>query len=247
MPRHHDYSQHFLRNPRLVAELVGHSNLRKRDLVYDLGAGSGVITSVLAKRCRQVMAVELEPDALARLRRNTAGLDNVTILARDLLSVRPGPTAYKIFANPPFAISARLVRHFLFAATPPTSLYLITQRQFARKLTPGDDHFTGQLSAEIGPWFVARIRRPLRRSDFTPPPAVDTVLLEIKPRQPALLDRAQQAAYRGFVTDCFARQASFRALDRAAVGIAVHKRPSQLSLTEWVALFTAYGLPKGTK
>lgn len=51
MKRLHTYAQqHFLRSPRLVAELIGHSNIRKNDTVYDLGAGSGVIASVLARR-----------------------------------------------------------------------------------------------------------------------------------------------------------------------------------------------------
>src|SRR4051812_28038866 len=53
MPRLHTYSQHFLRSPRIVAELIGHSNVRKNDIVYDLGAGSGVIASVLANKCKK--------------------------------------------------------------------------------------------------------------------------------------------------------------------------------------------------
>lgn len=64
MSRNHVYAQHFLRNPRVVAELVGHSNIRKNDTVYDLGAGSGVITSVLARRAKNIIAVEIERAAL---------------------------------------------------------------------------------------------------------------------------------------------------------------------------------------
>ena len=58
MSRNHLLSQHFLRNPRLALILIGHSNLRKRDTVVEIGAGSGVITSALARRVAKVIAVE---------------------------------------------------------------------------------------------------------------------------------------------------------------------------------------------
>ena len=136
MTRNHAYAQHFLRNPQLVAELVGHSNIRKNDTVYDLGAGSGVIASVLAGRCKQVVAVEIEPEALFKLRQNLGHVDNVTIVAGSILELTPPAEPYKIFANIPFNLSADIVRKFTSAKLPPKSMYLITQKQFARKLVP---------------------------------------------------------------------------------------------------------------
>lgn len=237
MPRIHTYSQHFIRSPRLVAELIGHSNIRKNDTVYDLGAGSGVIASVLAHKVKHVVAVEVEPAALTLLRRNLDHVQNVTILDQDILTIDPPHGPYKIFANIPFTISAKVVRKFTETVHPPKSMYLITQKQFARKLVPGNDHFTSQLSAEIAPWFTVRIRKPLRKTDFTPPPAVDTVLLEIKPREAPLLDSSLASAYRTFIESCFTHQTTFQATDRARASISPEKRPSQLNINEWLRLF----------
>jgi 23S rRNA (adenine-N6)-dimethyltransferase len=119
MSRNHTYSQHFLRSPRLVAELIGHSNIRKNDTVYDLGAGSGVIASVLARRCKQVIAVEIEPQALAKLRQNLSHEQNITILKKDILDLDLPKEPYKIFANIPFSVSAQVVRKFTEAQLPP--------------------------------------------------------------------------------------------------------------------------------
>lgn len=54
MKRLAEYSQYFLQSPELVKELIGHSNIRKNDTVYDIGAGSGTISSVLAQRAKRV-------------------------------------------------------------------------------------------------------------------------------------------------------------------------------------------------
>jgi 23S rRNA (adenine-N6)-dimethyltransferase len=215
MPRKHDYSQHFLRSPRLVAELIGHTNIRKNDVVYDLGAGSGVITSVLARRVREVVAVEIEPDALKQLRANMRGIDNVAIIEADILELQPMHDSYKIFANPPFSISSPLVRHFTQLDYSPKVLYLVTQRQFARKIVPSDQHFTSQLGIELAPWYAARIRKPLRKTDFTPPPAVDTVLLELKKREEPLLPASERDTYAKFVERCFTSQTYFAQITKA--------------------------------
>lgn len=241
MSRDYTYAQHFLRSPRVVAELVGHSNIRKNDTVYDLGAGSGVISSVLAHRAKMVIAVEIEPNALKKLRANMADFDNVTIIDKDITKLTITDDSYKIFANIPFNLTSDIVRKFTESDTPPKAMYLIVQKQFARKLVPGSDHFTSLLSAQIGPWFSARIRKPLRKTDFTPPPAVDTVLLEIKLREEPLLDKTKARYYREFIEHCFSEQKFFTGLDRAAANVSPEKIPSQLSQDEWLRLFATLG------
>lgn len=237
MPRLNDYSQHFLRGPRLVAELIGHSNIRKNDIVYDLGAGSGVIASVLANKCKKVIAVETEPEALKKLRTNLGNILNVDIVAQDILKLKIPDGRYKIFSNIPFSESAAIVRKFTEADNPPIATYLIAQKQFARKLVPSDQHFTAQLGAQIGPMFTARIRKPLRKTDFTPPPNVDTVLLEIKLREELLLDKSAMPAYRDYVARCFAEQKFFAKQPREKAGISSEKIPSQLTIEQWVKLY----------
>ena len=56
--RNHLLDQHFLKNVRLALMLIGHSNLKRRDTVVEIGAGSGVITTALAKKCGSVYAIE---------------------------------------------------------------------------------------------------------------------------------------------------------------------------------------------
>ena len=233
------HSQHFLRNPRLIAELIGHSNIRRGDLVIDIGAGSGAITAVLARRCRQVLAYENEPGILNKLQQNMRRHKNVKVIAQDFLLAKLPDEPYKVFANIPFHLSADIVRKLTSnnEMHTPRSIYLIVQKQFAQKIVPSDRHFTSQLGTQLAPWWQARIRRPLRRTDFTPPPAVDTVLLELKPQSEPLLSTLERDKYQSFVAKCYASQKVFATIPRAEAGINPERKPSELTPEEWVRLY----------
>ena len=233
------HGQHFLRNPRLIAELVGHSTIRRGDTVIDIGAGSGAITAVLARRVRRVVAYENEPGALEILRRTMQRYDNVAVVAGDFLQAELPSEPYKVFANIPFHLSAPIVRRLAMGVSPPRAIYLIVQRQFARKLAPSDQHFTSMLGAQLAPWWAVRIRRPLKRTDFTPPPAVDTVLLELKLRQEPLLDEACRSEFENFVAQCYRSQAAFAATPRHQAGISPERKPSELTPEQWARLFSS--------
>lgn len=177
-----ELSQHFLRSPRLALMLIGHSNLKKRDLVVEIGAGSGVITGALARRVRQVIAVEPDPVAAAKLKANLMqhGLDNVQLVEGDFLEMELPREPYKIFANPPFHLSSAIVHKLIEAENPPEAFYLILQKQFALKLLNTDRHYTSQLGLALIQKYHTKIRLPLKPTDFTPPPGVPTVLFEAK-------------------------------------------------------------------
>lgn len=197
--RNYQLSQHFLKSPRLALKLIGHSNLKKRDLVLDIGAGSGVITIALAKRVREVWAIEPDHATAKKLRTNLAKyhIENVRIFEQDFLTLNLPETSYKVFANPPFHLSAEILYKLLdlenrdgqiiSKSIPnhnyPLAIYLILQKQLALKLIPTDRHYTSQLGRHILRDYDARIRLPLHSTDFTPPPAVPTVFYEAKLRR----------------------------------------------------------------
>ena len=188
--------QNFLRSPKLALFLIGHSNIKKRDLVIDIGAGSGVITSALAKRCKKVIAVENDATTAKRLRENLVrqNITNVEIFEGDFREMKLPDEPYKIFANPPFSLSAEVFYKLLSlenldgkirkkegdVARRPEAIYLILQKQLALKLIITERHYTSQLGRLLAEDYATRIRLPLKPTDFTPPPKVPTVLFEAK-------------------------------------------------------------------
>lgn len=237
MKRLHTHAQHFLRDPKLIHELVGHTNIKKRDLVLDIGAGSGAISAVLATRAGKVWAIEVEDRMSSKLRENMTRYDNVTVKHGDFLDMALPDGSYKVFANIPFHLSSPIVHKLTEATNPPVAVYLIVQKQFAQKLLSDSDRFTGQLGMMIGPLFTVRIRKPLRKTDYWPHPNVDTVLVEIMPRPEPLIDVRFMPAYRKFIEDCFSDPRKFDKTPKGAAGLGEGIKPSQMRLDQWVHLF----------
>ena len=238
MKRLASYSQNFIRSPKLVESLIGRSNLTKTDVVYDLGAGSGVISSALAQRVAHVVAIEYDERLMETLRKNLAGYTNVTIKEGNILTATLPKTPYKIFSNIPFHLSSPIVQKFVNSPTSPEAAYLIVQRQFGRKLIATDTtHFTSQLGMIIGAEYRVKIVKSLRRTDFWPHPAVDTVCTEFIKRPVPLVPKTRLKAYEMFTVDSFSDPKVLATMPLAVIGQTPGVSPSRLSLEQWIILF----------
>lgn len=238
MKRLDEYSQNFLRSPRLVASLVDRSTLKSTDTVYDLGAGSGVITSVLATKVKHVVAVEYDPRIAKTLRFNMAAFPNVTVKVSDIMQIKLPTTPYKIFANIPFHLSSPIVQRFVNSPMAPEAAYLIVQKQFGRKLIATDtNHFTSQLGMIIGAEYKVKIIKNLLKTDFFPRPAVDTVCIELIKRPVPLVPKNRLSAYAQYTIECFSDPRKLAQLPLEIIGKEPGVSPSRLSLDQWIILF----------
>ena len=179
------YSQNFLKDPRLVASLLDRSQMERKDIVYEIGPGKGVITEQLARRYQQVIAIEKDPRLAELLREQFSGRPNVTIYAGDFLTYPLPRQRYKVFANIPFNITSAIVTRLTTAAHPPEDAHLIMQKEAA-------EMFLGEPRASLRslllkPWFSLEITHRFQRRDFTPAPRVDVVMLRLRKRGPPLV------------------------------------------------------------
>ena len=195
-------AQNFLASPRLVTMLLDQSSISTHDTVYDIGAGTGVITEQLARRCQRVVAIEKDERLSALLRRTYSAIPHVSVRQADALRVSLPDTPYKVFANIPFNVTTAIVTKLITASNPPEDCYLVVQREAAAKFagTPRESLY----AALMKPWFAPSIVYHFRRADFAPPPSVEVVMLRLHKRGPPLVTRADAELYRDFVTYCFA-------------------------------------------
>jgi 23S rRNA (adenine-N6)-dimethyltransferase len=242
------YSQNFLKDRDLVERLLDQAEISPDDLVVEIGPGTGVITAGLARRSRQVVAIEKDPDLAGALARRLANVPNVMIRRGDILQTELPDPPFKVFANIPFNITAAIVSKLVAGPCLPDDAYLIVQKEAAER-------FSGRpletLSAVLlKPWFEPAIVQRLRPDDFAPAPAVDVVMLRLRKRGPPLVGVREAQLFRDFVVYAYmnARPTLLRGLrtflepeevQRLArtAGVGLRTTPGLVPFEHWLVLF----------
>jgi len=186
-------SQRFLRNSKLVESLVAKSNIGVEDIVYEIGPGKGIITEQLAKRCRKVVAIELDrklyKELVEKFRENSV----VEIQFGDFLRYNlPKEEAYKVFSNIPFNITADIISKLTSINTSLLEAYLIVQKEAAERFAGRPYNKECQFSLFLKPFFRFKILHRFKQDDFHPKPHVEVVLLGITRRKYFLVKEKQR-------------------------------------------------------
>lgn len=245
-----ELSQHFLRKGALAASLVQHTSISTQDLVLEIGPGRGALTRELAARCRHLIAVEVDADLIGALSVEFGARRNVHLIHGDFLQIALPTSAFKVFANLPFSRTTDIIHRLVDASVPPDDVYLIIQREAAERFAGYPYGAESLQSLHLKPWWHVEILRRLRRTDFDPPPLVDSVLLWLARRPRPLVDHLEGTLYRSFVATAFGRTGGTMKqcirqflTDRQITRLASDLRfnpaasPSSLSFDQWLGIF----------
>jgi len=160
-----------------AARVVAESGVRPGELVLDIGAGEGALTRHLVERGARVVAVELHPDRVRRLRQRFDGAP-VSVVAADAAHLRLPHRPFRVVASPPYGISSALLRLLLAPGSRLIAADLVLQwavvRRFTERSPTGSDRWLRRWDLHVG--------RRLPRNAFRPPPQVDSAVLVIRRR-----------------------------------------------------------------
>lgn len=216
--------QHFLISDAIAQRLVEAMGDISESTVLEIGPGRGVLTSILARSARRLIAIELDRVLAAQLRMKFALYPNVEIIEGDLLAIdlttlfgpkpgssRPGlvhkPEPVRVLGNLPYYITSDILFHLFSHRQCFDSLVLMVQKEVAYRLAapPGNRDYgllsaTAQLYAKIERLFVVP---PVA---FAPPPKVDSavVRLTMSPRLDSL--RVPEEAFIQFLKLSFGQK-----------------------------------------
>ena len=179
-----DLGQHFLIDENILDVIGRLSELASDDVVLEVGAGLGALTTYLAPRVEAVHAVELDRALEPALRNALSGAENVSVLMGDAMALPLGrlePAPAKLVANLPYSIATPLCVESL-DGLPTIDLWCVMlQREVADRFVarPGSKSY-GAVSVLIQ-LTTRRIGfHPVARSCFRPQPNVDSALVALR-------------------------------------------------------------------
>jgi 16S rRNA (adenine1518-N6/adenine1519-N6)-dimethyltransferase len=202
----HSLGQNFLVDRNILHVIERLAELTDQDVVLEVGAGQGVLSTRLASHARFVHIIELDRSLEGGLRAQLAGFANVELhmadaLTIDLASLSPPPD--KMVANLPYSVAATVILRTIQELPSLRSWVVMVQREVGERLAAqagtaayGIPSVLAQLGCEV------KVLRPVGRGVFRPVPNVDSVLLGLSRRG----GRQATTAVSTLVHDAFAHR-----------------------------------------
>ncbi|MFW0838056.1 MAG: 16S rRNA (adenine(1518)-N(6)/adenine(1519)-N(6))-dimethyltransferase RsmA [Candidatus Komeilibacteria bacterium] len=190
--------QNFLIDDKVLQDIIAAADIQPSDFVLEVGAGLGILTTQLAKRAKRVLAVEYDERCFPALQKLSSLHDNLIIIHDDILRLANKELArhlsgddYRVIANIPYQITAKLIYKFIQDVPPAQDLVLLVQQEVAERITaePGQ---MSLLALSVQFYAQVEIIRQVDKHCFWPVPAVDSALIHIIRQPQKMIERERR-------------------------------------------------------
>lgn len=183
--------QNFLNNLEIVERIVDEADLKKDDVVIEVGAGEGVLTEALAKKAGKVLAVELDDRLIPFLKEKFSKVKKVEIVHANILKININEfleqydlheKSFKVVANIPYYITSPIIRLFLELPKQPAEIFLMVQKEVAERVVAE----VGKMSIlAVASQFYADVEYlfTVQKKYFNPVPKVDSAIIKLVPKR----------------------------------------------------------------
>jgi len=183
--------QNFLKDEKIIEDIFSVAGIQPTDWIFEIGPGTGALTSRLVERVEKIFAIELDHDLVMQLQeqyKNSQALSlfEGNILDMDMKEVLEETTfathPYKVIANIPYYITAPIIRTLLSLPYLPVSMTLMVQDAVADRLCakPGEMSLLSLMAQ-----YYARVEKKIfvPKESFDPIPKVDSAVIHIVPEK----------------------------------------------------------------
>lgn len=205
--------QNFLVDPLIPGHIAFAGGARPTDAVFEIGAGTGVLTHALAERAKSVLALEFDRDLIPVLRAELGYAENVTIREGDIRHIDWAAIAEElgeppvIYGNVPYNLSSNIIIGLIEAPASWRRACFLLQREFAvRAAAPPGTRKCGALSAMVSLWCHASLAFQVPATSFHPVPKIESTVLVLERRAEPAEDVGDLRIFRQVVRALFAQR-----------------------------------------
>ncbi|MCM1009281.1 MAG: 16S rRNA (adenine(1518)-N(6)/adenine(1519)-N(6))-dimethyltransferase RsmA [Fusobacterium sp.] len=210
--------QNFLIDGTAIADIIHAANISPDDVVVEIGPGVGFVTEQLVKKAKKVIAIELDEEAIAELKKLDA--PNLEIIHKDVLKTDLSTLCdekIKIVANIPYYITSPIIAHLLGEIDDLTNknrnkitdILLMVQEEVARRMVADENSPSkqyGLLTILSQFWADVKIVRLVGRKSFYPAPKVNSAVVSLVVREKPMLELSDYSHFRKTVKAAFAQR-----------------------------------------
>ena len=248
----HSLGQNFLVDENILQKILAAAELKSSDLVVEIGAGLGILTSSLAEKVSRVVALEFDRKIFPTLVRNLSDRENVSLQNSDVRHFTPPTENFKLVANIPYYLTSPILRKFFLENSPPEISVLLVQKEVAQKICEREK--LSVLALEVRIFAEPEIVAIVPRTSFLPPPKVESAVLKISRKKtpaippadiPAFFEivragfRAPRKKIRGSFAAGFPGKKNVAAKILELAKIDQNLRPENLKITDWQKILAA--------
>ena len=185
------FGQNFLVREELADRIVELCHLRDDDVAVEIGPGAGALTARIARRVRQLIAVEKDSGLADLLREELGDLPRLEIVEGDFLEFDlavaardHGVEKLAIVGNIPYNITTPILERLFEQRTVVRSAVLLVQKEYAERLAAaaGTPEY-GSLTLFTRYHALLEPLLTIRASAFWPKPDVDSMLVRFLIRE----------------------------------------------------------------
>ena len=205
--------QHFLADGGAVDRVVKAIAPHRGERFLEVGPGRGAITWPLLAAGARLLAVEIDPALVRRLRQIPDASAEFTVVRGDILKVDlpelldrelPPGRGIRAVGNLPFSVASPAILRLLSLSERFADLTLMVQKEVAdRILSPPGTRDYGVLTLLCASRAVSARLLDLSPGCFHPPPEVHSTLLRFIPRPPLFPSREGYATFAAVVKASF--------------------------------------------
>ncbi len=197
--------QNFLIDPNTATLEVNYADIKKDDVVLEVGPGKGILTKLLAKNAEKVIAVEIDKSLVETLKDTLPS--NVTLIHSDVLKLdfEKLPRFNKVVSNLPYQISSPFTFKLLDYSF--DLAVLVYQKEFAQRMVakPGSKTYS-RLSVNVYYKAECSLLRIVSKNVFYPIPRVDSAIVKLVPRKVPAFNVENEEFFKSFVTVLFSHR-----------------------------------------